>query len=117
MMTANSLLPVISIPTIINNIKDTLTDNIYTNRCYPDLVSCNIIGISDHLPSFYIIPKKNAVKLPKNQNLYTRNMDFILDLIAVDKIASDNNVICAISNILESTNNVIDTNQEYKRKY
>ena len=83
--------------------------------------------LSDHLPSFLIIPKINAVKLPKNHNLYTRNMDnfdrenFILDLIAVDKIASDNNVNCAFSDILESTNNIIDkyiiTKEEYKIKY
>ena len=32
----------------------------------------------------------------------------ILDLIAVDKIASDNNANCLFSNILESTNNIID---------
>ena len=50
--------------------------------------------------------------------------NFILDLIAVDKIASDNNVNYAFSDILESTNNIIDkyipsrkiNNEEYKRK-
>ena len=49
----------------------------------------------------------------------------ILDLIAVDKIDSYNNVNCAFNNILESTNNIIDkytpsrkiTNEEYNRKY
>ena len=34
--------------------------------------------------------------------------NFILDLIAVDKIASENNINYTISNILESTNNIID---------
>ena len=100
MMTANNLLPVISIPTEMDNIKDTLTDDIFI--------------ISDHLPSFLIIPRNNAVKLPKNHNFYTRNMEnfhrenCILDLIAVDKIASDNNVNCVYNNSLESTNNIID---------
>ena len=67
MMTANNLLPVNSIPTKINNIKDTLTDNIYTNRYDPDLVSCDIKArISNYLPLFLIITKNNAVKIPKN---------------------------------------------------
>ena len=41
-MTANNLLPVISIATKINNIKDTLTNNIYLNRYNRNLVSGNI---------------------------------------------------------------------------
>ena len=70
MMTASNLLLVISIPTKINNIKDTLTDSIYTNRYNPDLVSSNITGISGYLPSFLIIPKNNAVKIPKIHSKY-----------------------------------------------
>ena len=51
---SNFLLPVISIPTKINTVNDTLIDNIFINEFNPD-----------HLPSFQIIPKnkkKNYLK-------------------------------------------------------
>ena len=50
---SNFLLPVISIPTKINTVNDTLIDNIFTNEFNPDLISGNFTeDISDHLPSF-----------------------------------------------------------------
>ena len=67
-------LPVISIPTKINTVKDTLIDNIFTNEVSPYLISGNFTeDISDHLPSFLIIPKNIQKKLPKNLTIYTRS--------------------------------------------
>ena len=52
-MMSNFLSPVISIPTKINTVNDTLIDNIFTNEFNPDLISGNLTeAISDHLPTF-----------------------------------------------------------------
>ena len=59
-MTSNFLMPSIVIPTKINIVKNTLIDNIFTNQISPDIRSGNIsTTISDHLPSFLVIPKSN----------------------------------------------------------
>ena len=48
------------------------------------------IKISDHLPSFMIVPSQNQNHLPKNHNLYSRkckNIDrenFVLDYFEID---------------------------------
>ena len=85
------ILPSITIPTRINPVTNSLIDNIFTNNINPDLKSGNLtIGISDHLPSFMIVPKKNQNHLPKKHNYYkrdTKNFDrenFILDFLAID---------------------------------
>ena len=40
----------------------------------PDAISGNLnVGISDHLPSFVIFPKKTSLHLPKKHNLYKRS--------------------------------------------
>ena len=133
-MTSNFLLPVITIPTKINTVNDTLIDNIFTNQFNPDLYSGNFTtGISDHLPSFLIIPKTSSNHLPKKHNFYTRdtvNFDkenFFLDLLSVDweAIGTNPDVNIAFNNLLETTTNIIDkympsrkiTNKEYKRNY
>ena len=65
-LTSNFLLPMISLPTKINNVNDTLIDNIFTNQFVPEAVSGNItVGISDHLPSFAIIPNANQHHLQR----------------------------------------------------
>ena len=65
-LTSNFLLPVISVPTKINSVNNTLIDNIFTNQFDPDLISGNLTtGISDHLPSFLITPNPNQHHLPK----------------------------------------------------
>ena len=49
-----------------------------------------LIGISDHLPSFLIVPKNNQNHLPKKHNVYkrvTKNIDkenFVLDYLDID---------------------------------
>jgi len=75
-MSANHLLPVISLPTKLNPTgNDTLIDNIYTNVFNPDTISGNIsFNVSDgHLPSFVIIPYPNHNHLPKKHNLFKHN--------------------------------------------
>ena len=70
---ASHLMPTITVPTKINPKKSTVIDNIFTNQINPDIKSGNIsIAISDHLPSFVIIPKDNQNHIPKIHYLYTR---------------------------------------------
>ena len=74
-MTSNFLLPSISLPTRMTDTSGTLIDNIFTNSTNPDAISGNLtIGISDHLPSIFIVPKPNQNHLPKKHNLFTRNL-------------------------------------------
>ena len=86
---SNFLLPLITIPTKINSGTNTLIDNIFTNHLHPDMKTGNLsIKISDHFPSFMIVPKQNH--LPKQHNLYSRkckNFDrenFVLDYFEID---------------------------------
>ena len=133
-MMSSFLLSVISIPTKINTVNDTLIDNIFTNEFNPDLISGNFTeDISDHLPSFLIIPKNNKKKLPKNHNNYTRDLNkvdyenFFLDLLAIDMVEISNNPNAndAFNNLFESTSKIIDdfiplrklTNKEFKRRF
>ena len=85
------LLPTITLPTKINSKNNTVIDNIFTSHFHPDLKSGNLlIGISDHLPSFVIVPKSNQNHLPKKQNIFkrdTKNFDranLILDFLEID---------------------------------
>ena len=88
---SNFFLPLISIPTKINSGTNTLIDNIFTNHLHPDMKTGNLsIKISDHLPSFMIVPTQNQNHLPKKHNLYSRkykNFDrenFLLDYFDID---------------------------------
>ena len=90
-MMSNFLQPLINIPTKINSTNDTIIDNIFTNDLNPDTKSGNLsISISDHLPSFMIVPKQNQTHLPKKHNIYTRSMkkfnreNFILDYLSIN---------------------------------
>ena len=48
------------------------------------------LAISDHLPSFFVVPRDNQNHMPKKQNLYTRKtknfdrINFILDYLEID---------------------------------
>ena len=67
-----NFLPLITIPTRIAT--KTLIDNILYNEYNSEIKSGNItVGISDHMPQFSLIPKKNKVHLPKYHNIYKRN--------------------------------------------
>ena len=85
------LIPTITIPTKINQNKNTVIDNIFTNQIHPDTISGNItLAISDHLPSFVVIPRENQNHIPKKNNLYTRNTknfdreNFLLDYLDIN---------------------------------
>ena len=90
-VTSNLLLPLISLPTKINEKNNTLIDNIFTNQINPDIISGNLtVNISDHLPSFMIMPKTNQIHLAKKHNIYSRYLkkfdreNFLLDVMAID---------------------------------
>ena len=98
------------------------------------MISSNIIvGISNHIPSFLIIPRPNQNHLPKKHNIYTRdtkNFDrenFLLDILSIDweKDFDNNDANKSLNNFLHLVNSIIDrymplkniTNKDYKRKY
>ena len=90
-MFASQFLPRILIPIKINSINDTVIDNIFTNQVSPDIKSGNLnIVISDHLPSFFIMPRDNQIHMPKKHDFYVRNMknfdrvNFTLDYLNID---------------------------------
>ena len=133
-MTSNFLMPSIVIPTKINRSRNTLIDNIFTNQIDPDIISGNLsASISDHLPSFVIIPKHNQRHLPKRHNIYkrdTKNFDrenFLLDILSVNwdaKITYEdaNSSFDAFYEIIEVLLNKYMplkkiTQKEYKRKF
>ena len=132
-MMTQLILPSITIPTRMNPINNSLIDNIMTNNIHPNLKSGNLtIGISDHLPSFIVVPRKNQSHLPKKHNLYkrdTKNFDrenFILDFLQIDWDKElSNNVNEAAATFFQLMNVLIDryiplkkiTQKEYKRKY
>ena len=76
------------------------------------------IAISDHLPSFLIVPKDNQNHMPKRQNLYTRKtknfdkVNFILDYLQIDwdKILefNKNNVDTSLEIFLKEINKLLD---------
>ena len=89
-MMSNFLCPTITLPTKINSFRHTIIDNIFTNQINPDMISGNLcIAISDHLPSFLLVPQGKQHHLPKN-SVYRRDTklfdrdDFILDFLGVD---------------------------------
>ena len=118
------MLPTI-IPSKINPKKNTIIDNIFTNQVHPDMLSANItLAISDHLPSFFIIPKDNQNHTPKKQNIYTRKtknfdkVNFVCDYLDInwDTIleANKNNVNISLQICLAKINELLD---KYMTKY
>ena len=135
-MTSNFLLPLITLPTKINTHIDTLIDNIFTNQFNPDFRTGNLtIGISDHLPSFMIVPKNNQNHLSKKHNLYRRDIskfnkeNFLYDFLHINwnkaVEINKNDVNRSFNNFMEKTNNILDkhmpykkvSNKEFKNKY
>ena len=129
---SNFFLPLITIPTKINSGTNTLIDNIFTNHLHPDMKSGNLsIKISDHLPSFMIVPTQNQNHLPKKHNLYSlkfQNFDrenFLLDYFEIDW----NNTIevekdCvnhSLANFMGKINGMVDKyiplKKVYKKKF
>ena len=93
------------------------------------------IGISDHLPSFFIVPKKNQNHMPKKQNLFTRDTkkfdreNFILDYLSINWDESlevdQNDTNHSLANFMLKINNLLDkhmpvkkvSQKEFKRKF
>ena len=90
LMSSNYLLPLITFPTRIYPVNDTLINNIFTNQFSYDFVTGNLTtGLSDHLPCFAIVPNSNVNHLPKVHNLYKRdskNLDKVKFLQEVKSI-------------------------------
>ena len=135
-MMSNHMIPTITVPTKINPKKNTVIDNIFTNQINPDIISGNIaLAISDHLPSFLVIPRDNQNHIPKKNNIYTRNMkdfdreNFLLDFLEIDwdeiLQANRNDVNYSFSIFMEKINLLMDkymplrkvSNKEYKRRF
>ena len=79
------------LPTKINPKKSTVIDNIFTNQIHLDMKSGNLtLAISDHLQSFFLVPRDNQNHIPKKQNLYTSKtksfdkLGFIADYLSID---------------------------------
>ena len=93
------------------------------------------IAISDHLPSFLIVPRDNQNHLPKKQNIYTRKtknfdrINFTLDYLEINWSdileLNKNNVNASMQIFLTKMNELLDkymplrklTQKEYKRKF
>ena len=135
-MMSSQLMPSILLPTKINAKKDTIIDNIFTNQVNPDIISGNLtLTISDHLPSFFIMPKNNQNHIPKKQNIYIRDMkkfdrvNFTLDFLNIDwkeKLKRyENDANKAFEFFYWKMNKLLDkyipwkklTKNEYKRKF
>ena len=135
-MSSSCLIPTISLPTKINSNNSTLIDNIFINQYNPDTHSGNLtIGISDHLPSFTIIPMNNQKQLPKKHNMFKRNAknlkgnELIKDILLInwDNIIKpeNNDANSSFNAFYASINSLLDkhvpltkiTNKEHKRRY
>ena len=133
-VTSNLLLPIISLPTKINNTNNTLIDNIFSNQFNPDTISGNLtVNISDHLPSFMITPRLNQNHLPKKHNMYTRDLknfdrqNFLNEILLTDWNSTivDDDANLSFNQFLAKANTIIDTymplkkmtNREFKRRY
>jgi len=123
----NLLLPTIKLPTRINSVNNMLIDNIFSSDIHhPELISGNLaIGISDHLPSFLVIPKQNQNFLPKKHNIMKRDRsnfnreDFILDFLAKDWDAilelGKNDVNHSMNGFMNEMNALLDKHMPLKK--
>ena len=124
-MMSNFLYPSITLPTKINLVKPTIIDNIFTNQIIPEMISGNLcISISDHLPSFLVVPCNNQYQLPK-QSIYKRDVkhfdraEFILDFFDInwDDILqlNMNDVNLSLSLFLEKLDQLFDKHMPWKK--
>ena len=124
-MMSNFLRPSITLPTKINSVHHTIIDNIFTNNINTDVKSGNLcISISDHLPSFILVPRGHQNHFPK-QKVYKRDMkqfdraEFVLDYFDVnwDEILqlNKNDVNFSLSSFLEKLNEILDKHMPWKK--
>ena len=124
-MMSNFLRPTITIPTKINSIRNTIIDNIFSNQITTGMISGNLcISISDHLPSFLLVPHSNNYNNPK-QTAYRRDSkrfdreNFILDYLAInwDDILQldENDVNLSLSLLLSKIDELLDKYMPWKK--
>ena len=125
-MMSNLLAPSITIPTRITTRGGTLIDNIFTNSILPDKCSGNLaVSISDHLPSFLIIPMENKKSNSQNKIQYKRDTknfsqdDFILDYLNIDWDSEmeieKNDVNHSTEKFFSNMNNLIDKHMPLRK--
>ena len=121
---SNLFLPAIILPTKINNVNNTLIDNIFSNQINSNTISGNIsVNISDgHLPSFCMIPKRKAHFLPKKHQIFKRDMksfdqeDFLLDFATINWRTDDNiDANTLFDNFYEKMNHLVDKHIPLKK--
>ena len=136
LLTSNMLLPTISLPTRVTNTTGTLIDNIYSNSINLDSISGNLgVGLSDHLPSFLIMPRSNQNHLPKIHNLFKRDIKHLNDELLRKDLKlikwnqaiklKQNNINNSFDTFYKLYNNCLDkhaplrklTNKEFKQKF
>ena len=84
-----------------------------------------LLGISDHLPSFPIVPKPNQNHIPKKHNIYkrfTKNIDrenLILDFLSINwpecLEANTNDVNHSFSNLFAKITELLDKHAPLKK--
>ena len=135
LMMTQLLMPTITIPTRITPVNNSLIDNIFTNDINPDMVTGNLTtGISDHLPSFIIIPRQNQNYLPKKHNIMKRDFkkfdkeNFILDYLNIkwdeELELEKNDTNHSLGHFFQKINELLDkympakvSQKEFKRRY
>ena len=117
-MMSHFLRPTITLPTKINKVRHTVIDNIFTNQIAEGIVSGNLsISISDHLPSFLLVPYENQYLYTKQKVFKrdTKNFDrenFILDFLDInwdDTLQLDKrDANFSLSSFLDKFNKLLD---------
>ena len=88
-MMGNLIMPTITVPTRIHSNGGTLIDNIFTNNINSSITGNLTVSISDHLPSFILIPNP-ITKHTKKSNIYRRDTknfnktEFLLDYFTIN---------------------------------
>ena len=124
-MMSHFLRPTITLPTKINKVRHTVIDNIFTNQIAEGIVSGNLsISISDHLPSFLLVPYENQYLYTKQKVFKrdTKNFDrenFILDFLDInwdDTLQLDKrDANFSLSSFLDKFNKLLDKFMPLKR--
>ena len=115
----------ITLPTKINKVRHTVIDNILTDQVTEGMISGNLsIAISDHLPSFLLVPNENECRSPK-QKIFRRDTknfereNFILDFLGVnwDDVLQlgKKDVNISLSSFLDRFNGLLDKYMPLKK--
>ena len=118
-MMSNLFAPSILLPTRVTTTSATLIDNIFTNDIQSDRRSGNLtVSISDHYPSFYIIPidpvtnkTSQKAKFKRDRKNFSKE-NFLLDFLAIDWDGilniENNDVNYSTKNFIDKMTSLID---------